>query len=214
MKPSCTQGCQGMAALIRDGRVGMETRSVKRIFGKKAMKYVMMAVFVLFGSFMIVMGGCASVEVVPKELDDRVNYEVTFPQLLENPLGYTGTILVLGGQVLTARRLTDRTQIEVLQLPLDRGMKPVEPLRKSQGRFLAIQNTFLDPATLPAGTRITIVGEVTGVVKKPLDETTYDYPSLAVKRLTVWPPIPTARDIRPYPYVYPYWAPYWGPYWW
>lgn len=167
---------------------------------------------VVFGGYFLFMAGCSSVQVVPKDMEDRVNRDISFVQLLENPLPYKGQILVVGGQVLSAKRLKDGTQIEVLQLPLNRNMQPVESLQKSRGRFLALQEEFLDPATLPLGTRVTVVGEVSGMVTLPLDETTYDFPTLVIKSLTVWPPISTYRVLRPYPYVYPYWGPYWGPY--
>lgn len=166
------------------------------------------------GVFLMGMAGCAGVQAVPADLEDRVNRDITFPQLFKNPLKHKGQILVIGGQVLSAKRLKNSTQIEVLQLPLNRDMKPVESLQRSKGRFLAFQEEFLDPATLPSGTRVTVVGEVSGMETLPLDETTYDFPTVAIKNLTVWPFIPSHRDIRPYPYVYPYWAPYWGPYWW
>lgn len=163
---------------------------------------------------LMVAEGCAGVQVVPADLENRVNREITFSQLHKNPLKHKGQIFVIGGQVLSAKRLKNSTQIEVLQLPLNRDMKPVESLQRSKGRFLAFQEEFLDPATLPSGTRVTMVGEVSGVETLPLDETSYDFPTVEIKNLTVWPPIPSLRDIRPYPYAYPYWAPYWGPYWW
>lgn len=168
----------------------------------------------VFGFCLVFMAGCAGVQVVPADLEDRVNRDITFPQLLKNPLKHKGQILVIGGQVLSAKRLKNSTQIEVLQLPLNRDMKPVDSLQRSKGRFLAFQEEFLDPATLPSGTRVTVVGEVSGVETLPLDETTYDFPTVEIKNLTVWPPTPSYRAIPPYPYVYPYWAPYWGPYWW
>lgn len=170
----------------------------------------------VLGFCLVFMAGCAGVQVVPPDLEIRLNRDITFPQLLENPVAHQGQLLVIGGQVLSAKRLKNSTQIEVLQLPLNRDMKPVESLQRSKGRFLAFQEEFLDPATLPSGTRVTVVGEVSGVETLPLDETTYDFPTVEIKNLTVWPPIPSHRDIRfyPYPYVYPYWAPYWGPYWW
>jgi len=170
------------------------------------------------GVSLVFMGGCSGVQVVPKELEEQVNRDISFSQLLEAPLEHKGKILVIGGEVLSAKRLKDATQIEVLQLPLNQNMKPGESLQESQGRFLALQKEFLDPATLPVGTRVTVVGEVSGMVTLPLDETTYDFPTLVIKQLTVWPTTPTYRVIRPYPYVYPYWGPYWGPYggpyWW
>lgn len=171
-------------------------------------------ILIVVGCCLMFMAGCAGVQVVPADLEDRVNRDLAFPQLLKNPLKHKGQILVIGGQILSAKRLKNSTQIEVLQLPLNRDMKPVESLQRSKGRFLAFQEEFLDPATLPSGTRVTVVGEVSGVETHPLDETTYDFPILEIKKLTVWPHIPTYRDIRPYPYMYPYWAPYWGPYWW
>ena len=167
------------------------------------------------GMSLVFMASCTGVQVVPKELEEQVNRDISFSQLRENPLPYKGQILVVGGEVLSARRLKSASQIEVLQLPLNGHMQPVESLQKSQGRFLAFQENFLDPATLPVGTRVTVVGEVSGMVTLPLDETTYDFPTLVIKRLTVWPPIRTARVLQPYPYMYPYWGPfYYGPYWW
>jgi len=165
------------------------------------------------GIYFVFMAGCSGVQVVPEDLEEHVNRDISFAQLLENPLPYKGQILVVGGQVLSAKRLKHGTQIEVLQLPLNCNMHPVESLQKSKGRFLVFQEKFLDPATLPLGTRVTVVGEVSGMVTLPLDETTYDFPTLVIKKLTVWPQIQTDRFIRPYPYGYPYWVPHGGRYW-
>ena len=174
--------------------------------------------FLVLGMYFVFLAGCVGVQVVPKDLEERVNRDISFSQLLEAPLEQKGEILVIGGEVLSAKRLKDTTQIEILQLPLNQNMKPGESLQESQGRFLALQEEFLDPATFPVGTRVTVVGEVSGMVTLPLGEATYDFPTLVIKRLTVWPPISTYRGLRPYPYIYPYWGPYWGPYggpyWW
>lgn len=50
----------------------------------------------------------------------------------------------------------------MLQLPLDDEQGPVTDRMESKGRFLALQKEFLDPATMTDGTRVTIVGEITG----------------------------------------------------
>jgi outer membrane lipoprotein len=176
------------------------------------MKHDKVFFFIVLGVYFVFMAGCSGVQVVPKDMEDRVNRDISFVQLLENPLSYKGQILVVGGEILSAKRLKRGTQIEVLQLPLNRNMQPVESLQKSKGRFMALQEKFLDPATLPLGTRVTVVGEVSGMVILPLDETAYDFPTLVIKSLTVWPSISTYRVLRPYPYAYPYWGPYWGPY--
>lgn len=179
------------------------------------MNYKIVPVLMMLGIVLAVMVGCARVQVVPKDMQGPVNRDITFSQLLDNPVQYQGQLLVLGGQVLSAKRLKEATQIEVLHLPLSRDLKPVESLQESKGRFLVFQKDFLDPATLPPGTRVTVVGEVSGRETLPLDETTYDFPSLELKHLKVWPPTPGVFPTRPHhPYIYPYWAPYWGPYWW
>lgn len=127
-------------------------------------------------------------QVIPKELEAQVDRDVSFLQVKQAPLSYKNRTIVLGGEVLSAKRGNDGTHIEVLQLPLDGSFEPVMDRSKSLGRFLGIQKEFLDPATLPARTLVTIVGEVTGVTTLPLDQTEYSYPTLTVKHVKVWEP--------------------------
>lgn len=173
------------------------------------------------------LSSCASYTVVPKDLRSQVDYTVGFPQLHDAPDQYRGRMVVLGGEVLSAKRLRDETRIEVLQLPLDRYQAPDHDRTSSQGRFLASEKEFLDPATLPPGTRVTVVGEITGEMTQPLDETDYTFPTIEIKKLTVWPKNDGAYA-RPYyggfygaPYGYWGWRRWgpWGPfpyspYWW
>ncbi|HZN44866.1 MAG TPA: Slp family lipoprotein [Nitrospiraceae bacterium] len=140
---------------------------------------------------------------------------IPFAEIKSTPESFKGQPIVLGGQVLNAKRLKDGTRIEVLQLPLTSSNAPVIDLTQSQGRFIAIQREFLDPATIPHGTHLTVTGEVTGSITLPLDETEYNYPVIEVKNLNVWPPMADASQyqVPPYPYAYPYGRPFWGPYW-
>jgi outer membrane lipoprotein len=142
---------------------------------------------------------------------------ITFVQLKAAPDSLKGQSVVFGGEVLTAKRLKDGTRIEILQLPLDESSCPGLNLTQSQGRFIAIHRDFLDPATLPYGTRVTVTGDVTGSITMPLDETDYTYPLVEIKNLQVWAGIDEAAP-RMRPYYYgpgPYWGPYWRPlsYW-
>ena len=155
------------------------------------------------------LAGCASGNVVPASLQAQLDKTLTFPQLRESPDSYRGHLLVLGGEVLSAKRLKDGTRIEMLEIPLDRSLQPELDRTTSQGRFIAVQKEFLDPATIPPGTRLTIVGEVTGSVADKLDETDYTYPMVEIKSLKVWPQGETLSRV-PY-YYYPpsyYWRPY------
>jgi len=146
------------------------------------------------------------------EADERQGFN--FLQVKAAPDSFQGQPAVFGGKVLTARRQKDGTKIEILQLPLDRSMRPGYDLTQSQGRFIAIYREFLDPATIPPGTRVTVTGQVSGSVTLPLDETDYTYPVLTISRVQVWSAVENlAPRIRPYPYMgpSPYWGPYWGP---
>ncbi|MBX3331787.1 MAG: Slp family lipoprotein [Nitrospira sp.] len=138
--------------------------------------------------------------------------QITYAQVKAAPESYNGQPATFGGKVLGARRLKEGTRIEILQLPLADSLRPTVDLGKSQGRFVALQKEFLDPATVPPGTFVTVTGEMAGSIILPLDETEYTYPLMRINNLRVWteedeePP----RIRRP---IGPYWSPYWSPYW-
>ena len=159
---------------------------------------------------LVMLAGCVSIQ----EAED--GQSLTFLQVKAAPDSFKGQPVAFGGKVLTTRRLKDSTRIEILQLPLDRSLRPGYDLTQSQGRFIALQREFLDPATLPPGTRITVTGEVSGSITMPLDETDYTYPVINIKRVQVWAALEdVAPRIRPYMGPGPYWGPYWRPwpYW-
>jgi outer membrane lipoprotein len=148
------------------------------------------------------------------DLAHQLNEALSFPQIKAFPDEHKGKLVILGGQILSAKRLTDSTELIILHLPLIQEREPSTELTHSQGRFIAYQKTFLDPATVPAGTRITLVGELSGSVTQKLDETDYIYPTLTIKQLQTWPaPADYSRYAQPYPYwgPYPYAYPFWGP---
>ena len=153
---------------------------------------------------------------LPPALAEHIESSLTFPQIKESPDNFKGKLVILGGQVLVAKRLKNATQLTILQLPLIDEQEPTTELTQSQGRFIAEQQDFLDPATVPQGTRITLVGELSGSVTQSLDETVYTYPTLIIKHFKVWPAYQSDYErygpYYPYPYVYPYTYPYWRPY--
>ncbi len=156
--------------------------------------------------------GCSGVPVVPPDLQQHIERDVSFQQIKDSPLSYKGQFVVVGGTVLSVKPLKrNGTQIQVLQLPLSSDYEPQGPLTNSGGRFLAFHKEFLDPATIPTGTRVTVVGEVTGSTKQMLDEVEYAYPTIDIASLTVWPPKLPVFWFHPYPYVGAYWGLYWGP---
>jgi len=189
-------------------------------------------VSVLIGACCLLLSGCASSShdtfqleyQLPPELQSKVEQRISFANIKADPAAYKGHIILLGGEVLTAKRLADRTKLEILHLPLNEFNEPTINRTASQGRYFAFQKEFLDPATVPRGTRVTVVGEVTGTTEGDLDEMKYTYVTLEIRHLQVWPqaPQPHARG-SPYTPFYsdaymnrywdPYWSSYWEPYW-
>jgi outer membrane lipoprotein len=172
-------------------------------------------VFLLF--LIVLCVGCATPykNSLPPDLAERIDPLLIFPRIKEDPDSFKGKLVILGGQVLAAKRLQDSTQLTILQLPLINEREPTTEITQSQGRYIAEQKQFLDPATVPPGSRITLTGELSGSVQQSLDETLYTYPTLLIKHFKVWPAYPPDYDrYGPYPppLFYPYAYPYWGPY--
>jgi outer membrane lipoprotein len=156
------------------------------------------ALFILvMASAYVLAGGCAKSahqtgrdqldRLVPAEVLSQVDESVSFKELRADPQQYVGRTVMVSGVALNARRAKDGTEIEVLQVPTERGLSPSDRKTKSEGRFLAVQsNGFLDPAVIEKDTPLTVIGDVKGVATKALDEGEYQYPVLDVKQLIDW----------------------------
>jgi outer membrane lipoprotein len=150
--------------------------------------------------FLLAALGCAYSPVkIPEALESQIDHNLTFTEVLTSPDSYKGRLIMLGGEVLKARRLKEGTQVELLQLPLDKDREPTMDLTQSKGRVLVLHQEFLDPATLTPGMLVTFVGEVSGAITKKMDEVDYRYPTLTVKHWYIWPP-PHVDDWRGGPY--------------
>lgn len=143
----------------------------------------------VFVTGVILLSGCSSgPPVIPEELESQIDRSISFPELLAASSTYSGRTVLLGGEILSAKRMRDGTQLEILQLPVSKDDPPAERRSESQGRFLAMHRNATDPATLPAGTRVTVIGYVIGNAVQQLDESEYRYPTLEVRHLYAWPP--------------------------
>jgi outer membrane lipoprotein len=136
---------------------------------------------------MVALIGCSSQPpVVPSEFQSQIDPSLSFHDLQTTPQTYRGRTMLLGGEILSAKRVKEGTEFEILQLPVTKDDPPADRRTESEGRFLALNRGELDPAALPAGTRVTMVVEVTGEEVRRLDESSYRYPTLDVKHLYVW----------------------------
>ena len=151
-------------------------------------------------SVTLLVAGCSAERIIPESLEPQIDRTVTFQDVLAAPESYAGRLVVFGGEVLKAKRLKAGTEIELLHLLLDKQERPSLDRQQSQGRFLALQPEFLDPATLVEGTKMTIVGEVSGAKTQSLDDIEYRYPVVIVKHLHVWS---AQSDRAAHPYASP-----------
>jgi len=150
---------------------------------------------------------------VPPELDKQIDTSVAFADLYAAPDNYVGRVIMVGGVVISAKRTKDQTEIEVLQLPTEGGGPSTTARLRSEGRFLAVRAEFLDPASVPPGTPITVIGVVSGSTTRPLDESEYIYPVLDIKHLIDWSTVASQDSGSGAAFFYgPYYPPYayWG----
>ncbi|HEY5932390.1 MAG TPA: Slp family lipoprotein [Nitrospira sp.] len=150
---------------------------------------------------------------VPPGLEEEIDTSVSFADLKQAPGEYIGRTVMLGGNVIRAKRTAAGTELEVLQLPTEKEGPLTEERLRSEGRFLAVREAFLDPASLPEGTPITVIGTVKGETTRQLDETDYTYPVLEVKHIIDWKSIAAQRRRDRSPYYGAYYPPY-GAYGW
>jgi outer membrane lipoprotein len=150
---------------------------------------------------------------IPPELGKQIDDSVAFADLRAAPGNYVGRVIMVGGVVIKAKRMENRTEIEVLQLPTEAGGLSTTERLRSEGRFLAIREEFLDPATVPPSTPISVVGVVLGSTTRPLDDSEYTYPIIEIKHLTDWSAVASQRAASNAAAFYgPYYSPfgYWG----
>jgi outer membrane lipoprotein len=150
---------------------------------------------------------------VPLELARQIDASVNFVDLKAAPANYVGRVIMAGGIVISAKRTKDQTEIEILQLPTEGGEPSTTDRLRSEGRFLAVREDFFDPASVPPGTPITVIGVVKGSTTRPLDESEYIYPILEIKHLTDWSAVASQRSGGSAAAFYgPYYSPfgYWG----
>ncbi len=162
----------------------------------------------------IVLSSCAPV--LNRQYMKEGERDVSFNALRQNTTAYIGRLYILGGVVVQTKLTPDGSQLEAMDVPVDR-YGYFRDRGRSEGRFLAIMpqdRALLDPEVFTKGRRVTIAGEFTGVRKDKIDEMEYAYPVFLIRQVYLWP-----RETRYYPAYYydPWFSPYpyyyWDPWW-
>lgn len=95
-------------------------------------------------------------------------------------------IVIWGGAIVSVRNLPQTTEIEVLAYPLDQKQRPLQRA-PSQGRFIVIQDGFVEPADFPSGRYLTVKGKLFGTRESHIEQSQYRFPIVKEAKLHVWP---------------------------
>jgi outer membrane lipoprotein len=100
--------------------------------------------------------------------------------------GHEGRRAVWGGRVVNVSNLADRTEIEVVSLPLDGADRP--RLGAEPGvRFLLVQPGFLEPTRYSPGRYLTVLGKIDGLDERLVGDFVYEQPVMRAERIHLWP---------------------------
>lgn len=101
-----------------------------------------------------------------------------------------------GGVIVATRNLRQRTQLEVLSYPLDRSGEP-DTAGSPRGRFLLLQEGYLEPVDYAPGRNVTAVGSISEIELGKVGEAEYRYPVLHASQLHLWPKADPYQEPRP-----------------
>ena len=143
---------------------------------------ILLSFFIILPLFLTACGP----KVIPKEMEERIDKQVTFGDVRRDPGAFKGKRILVGGEIIDTRNLQGKTEIEILQKPLGPDREPL-PVDASEGRFLLIHPAFLDPSVFRSGRRVTAVGVVEGSRSQRIGETEMIYPVLENEHIYLWP---------------------------
>ncbi len=161
-------------------------------------------------SLLLSLYACTSA--VPELVRSAPEGSPPLPLVINSPERYLNNQVRWGGTIANVQNLPGETRVEIVARELASNGEP-KRLDRSEGRFIAIFNRFLDPAIYAADRSLTVRGQITGTSTKQLGEMDYRYPMVKVEAHYLWPkPVPSYDYYDPY--LYDPWYPYRYPYPW
>lgn len=154
--------------------------------------------------------GCTSA--VPERIRTAPEGNPPLPVVLDAPERYLNVQVRWGGTIADVKNLPQETRVEIVARELAGDGEP-KSVDRSEGRFIAIFNRFLDPAIYAIDRNLTVTGKITGTTSQKLGDMDYRYPLLQVEGHYLWPK-PLPRYDYYDPFLYDPWYPYWYPYPW
>jgi outer membrane lipoprotein len=93
--------------------------------------------------------------------------------------------LRLGGVIADIQNLSDKTRIELVNLPIDDSGKP-NINKQPRGRFIVYLPGFVDPVTYAEGRLVTVLGKSAGEEDALVGKYEYTFPVLEADALHLW----------------------------
>lgn len=134
-------------------------------------------------ALMLGLAACASTERFDAK---KYNYKSLPLEVVKNPDAYTGTPFLWGGVIVNSSNTQDGTQIEVLAYPLASSQEP-DPDRSPDGRFLVVDERYLETLDYAPGRLLTVGGRMNGTRSGQIGDASYVYPVIVPDRLILWP---------------------------
>lgn len=122
-----------------------------------------------------VMLGCGCGPKVPREVARQVTWTGDFKTLQAEAETHAGEFVMVGGRIIATKNFPDKSEIAVLQFPLDASNRP-QPEKPSGGRFLIRSKAFIDPEIYAPGKLVTAAGRLAGAEKRMIGEYEYAHP--------------------------------------
>lgn len=109
----------------------------------------------------------------------------------------TGMTVIWGGRVVGVVNQDDRTELELVALPLGPGDRPRRQADEGP-RFVIRQPGFLDPMTYAPGRFVTARGRFQGLEQRRAGGLPVQHPVLEAEKLELWPvnTTNTANNVR------------------
>ncbi len=124
-----------------------------------------------------------------------VDYGGPFDPLSQNPDGFNGKVVLVGGRILEVTTGSTISEVTVLQHPLDAASDRPKAEKGSSGRFIIETESFLDPEVYRRSYYITVVGRVVGKSEQQVGGHSITLPRIEPMETKLW--IPSAGSSGP-----------------
>jgi outer membrane lipoprotein len=132
---------------------------------------------------MLGLAACASTQ---RFDTSQYDYKSLPTEVARNPGSYAEAAILWGGVIVNSSNTQAGTQIEVLAYPLDSSQEP-DPDRNPDGRFLILDERYLETLDYAPGRLLTVGGKMGGTRSGQIGDATYVYPVIIPDRLILWP---------------------------